>query len=795
MNGRFLFIKDEKIVHYLNSISEGIQILDGELRYLYLNDACVNQAGLKREDLIGKRMVDVYNGIEKTELYKRLTDCLINKAKDEIENEFTYPDGKKGWFLLIIEPFEDGLIIFSTDISQVKEKEKRIVKLNRLLKCIKDINQLIIREKDIGRLINSATSIIGESRLFKAAFILIERENKIKHFSIQGENRITFAIGKMIQSGSFPECIKKVRGARILIKGKGNPKNCGDCKFFESVCNEGEYVILPITYGLKYFGFMMIIANEGVEFADEDVSLIKEISDDLGYSIYSTAVEYEYGRSIRLIEKLMENIKSIVSILGSNNEIKYINPFIKNFGFDDKMLIGRSIFDTIISSDKNDVIKAISSMREGKSQEFIFHITDNKKMIHTFRARGTILSEENKEDVILLILDDITEQRLIEQQMYSAQRLESVGRLAGGVAHDFNNLLFVILNYVDFAIKEVEKETKIYEYLNNIREASIRASDLTRQLLSFSRRDISEKSVIDINTAIKNIIKLVKRIIGENIDIEFIESSNIKPVLMDPGHFDQILMNLIVNAKDAMPAGGKIIINTDIINVTEDYNQQRISLKKGSYSIVSITDTGVGMDDSILKRIFEPFFTTKDKDKGTGLGLSTVYGLVKRYMGEIFVYSEVNRGTIFKIYLPSFLEEEQKGDETVIIEARGGDETILLVEDDALVRDITLKMLKDAGYNVLVASSPADAIKLVDDGKERIDLLLSDIVMPEMSGIDLAEKIVMKIPDIKILFMSGYTEQTLAYHKILGGFINLIQKPFDSNTLNKKLRELLDKKL
>ncbi len=783
----------ENIKELFDYITEGIQILDSDLRYLYLNRACILQARESPENLIGKKITDIYKGIENTELYRRINESIKYQKKGEMINEFTYPDGKTGWFLLRFEPFRNGLIILSMDISELYKKDREIILLNKLLRSIRDINQLIVREKDRRRLIDSACRILTQSGLFKATLILLFKNENIEHYSISSDDKTILEYTDLIRDNKLPECIKKSRSANITMVIKEHTDLCARCPLFEKHRKGIRTIVLTISYGLRHFGTLYCVSENDNVTGDEEVSLLKEISGDIGYSFYNLDVEYNLGKSLKLFENFMENINDIMVVLNQDYVITYINPYINNFGFDSAELTGKPLTDLAIKEERELIINSLNKLRKGGHIEFEIHLINQSKKAHTFRTKGVLIDNSEDNSPIVLIMEDITEQQIMKQQMLSSQKLESIGRLAGGIAHDFNNILSVILNHADFAISNIKNNRDATENLQNIKSAGLRAADLTRQLLSFSRRNIAESKIININKSIQDIVKLIRKVIGENISIDTYLDEKLKPILIDPGHLDQILMNLIVNARDAMPRGGKITISTENIFLPEDYKNRKFNLKSGEYSIIIISDTGIGIDESILSKIFEPFFTTKEQGKGTGLGLATVYGLVRQYGGDIFVYSEVEHGSTFKVYLPVATSVSSEEIKEKIISSPTGNETILLVEDDSMVRDITLRILKDAGYKVLSASSPDEAIKIAETEKENIKLLLSDVIMPQMNGIELAQIIRNKIKDLKILFMSGYTEEVLSSTNIAKSSINIIQKPFDAYNLRKKIREILDK--
>jgi len=380
-------------------------------------------------------------------------------------------------------------------------------------------------------------------------------------------------------------------------------------------------------------------------------------------------------------------------------------------------------------------------------------------------------------------------------QLQQSQKLEAIGQLAGGVAHDFNNLLTAIIGYSDLSLKQISVENPIRSNLEEIKKAAERAASLTRQLLAFSRRQILEPKVLDLNAVVKDMHQMLRRLIGEHIDLTTKPAPGLGRVKADPGQVEQIIMNLVVNARDAMPRGGKVTIETANVTLDEHSTLRHVSVKTGAYVMVAVSDTGNGMDEETQARIFEPFFTTKEQGQGTGLGLSTVYGIVKQSGGNIWVYSELGKGTVFKVYFPQ-VEAAVKTIEKPVSEiaAPRGSETILLVEDEDVVRRLAREILTQAGYKVLEACGGEEAMRLCQERWEPIDLLLTDVVMPETSGKEIAERLTELRPATHVLFMSGYTDEAIVHHGILDSNVQFIQKPFTALALAKKVREVLDSK-
>ena len=407
---------------------------------------------------------------------------------------------------------------------------------------------------------------------------------------------------------------------------------------------------------------------------------------------------------------------------------------------------------------------------------------------HPMRTMATI------EDISDRIRDE-EERAKLQNQLLQSQKMESVGRLAGGVAHDFNNMLGVILGYAELAIEQVDPSQSLHASLKEILDAATRSADLTRQLLAFARKQTVSPKVLEINDTIAGMLNMLHRIIGEDIRLVWRPGANLWPVKMDPSQVDQILANLSVNARDAIAGIGKITIETQNLTIDDAYCNLHAGFIPGDYVLLAVSDDGCGMEKEIIGNLFEPFFTTKGVGEGTGLGLATVYGIVKQNNGFINVYSEPDRGTTFKIYLPRFSGKTGRAQTEGVREpALRGHETVLIVEDEPATLKLTNLVLQNQGYQILTAGTPGEAIRLAEKHSGEIHLLMTDVVMPEMNGRDLAQKILSVYPNLKRLFMSGYTANVIAHHGVLDADVNFIQKPFSVEDLTAKVREVLDQK-
>ncbi|MCM2286421.1 MAG: PAS domain-containing protein [Desulfobacula sp.] len=432
--------------------------------------------------------------------------------------------------------------------------------------------------------------------------------------------------------------------------------------------------------------------------------------------------------------------------------------------------------------------------------EFDIHPVSGPKT-STIRSIAEVLRDDSGAPLkVIGVIQDITEQKeslkqkeKLENELIQAQKMESIGTLAGGIAHDFNNMLSIILGNSEIMMDDIGPDHPCSSNLKEIRNAAQRSADLTRQLLAFARKQTISPKILNPNHVIEGMLKMLKRLIGEDIDLLWQPQTDLWPVKIDPSQIDQILANLCVNARDAIKDVGKVTIETGNISFDETYCEEHAGFIPGNYVLIGVSDNGCGMDRETTTHLFEPFFTTKKKGEGTGLGLSTIYGIVKQNNGFINIYSELDQGTTFKIYLPRYSGNfEQKAEKEVQKESPKGHETILLVEDEYAILQMTIQMLERLGYTVLAANSPDEAIRISNVSGIIIDLLMTDVVMPSMNGRELAVKILSSFPNMKCLYMSGYTANVIAHRGILDEGLNFINKPFSKHELSMKLREILD---
>jgi PAS domain S-box-containing protein len=550
----------------------------------------------------------------------------------------------------------------------------------------------------------------------------------------------------------------------------------------------------------KWFGPMTIHQPDGSEFPVEmaitqlpdggTVCVSRDISDRRKAELARISAEFRY-------QTLVEQVAAIsyVAELGLEGKWLYVSPQVQSiFGYtaEEWLFDSQNWIRHIPAEDHPVILAAEEACMRGAPFQAEYRMLRKDGKTVWVSDTAVVVKGDDSQPVMEGIIVDITERKQHENQSQQSRRMEAVGRLAGGIAHDFNNLLTIIKGYAELALNRTGLPASVVTDVTQISGAAERAAALVRQLLAFSRRQVLQPKAIDVNSIVLGLDKLLRRLIDENIVMRTVCGENLGTVKADPAQIEQVVMNLVVNARDAMPRGGTLTVETTTVELDAGYAGEHVTVKPGKYVMLAVSDTGIGIDSEAQTHIFEPFYTTKGAGRGTGLGLSTVYGIVKQSGGYIWVYSEVNHGTTFKLYLPCVNEAISQECGTPRDGALPhGTETILLVEDEDAVRELAKTVLESQGYAVVEAISAEEAEKLAARGR-KIDLLLTDVVMPAMSGRELAKRISEQTPQTRVLFMSGYTDNVIAQGGVLEPGVSFLQKPFSPRALAAKVREVLD---
>jgi len=763
----------------LDSLIEGCQVIDPAFRYVFVNEAVCRQGRRSREELLGRTMMACYPGIEATPVFAALRECMESRTPRRMENEFTFPDGAVGWFELRMQPVPQGVCILSVEITEQKRAGLRIENLNAALRGVQRVNQLIVRERDPHVLARRTCEVLVESRGFPTACLILGAPRPTY---VASAGRHTGTLPDRILATGAPGCVRDaLAGNGPLVRRRGT-EACTDCPFADASCASWDSATVRLENAGTTYGALLVSLPTGMAPERDEMELLQEVAEDVAFALRGIEADERRLEVEAEIESLArfprENPGPVLRLTRSGARIVFANPA------SEALLAhwGRGVGDAPPPELREAIAQALA---DGKRRQIDVAVGGTTHYMLT-------VAPVPDADYVNVYGSDVTVLRRTEEQLIAAQRLEAVGRLAGGIAHDFNNLLSVIISHSEFVIGGLADGAAPREDVVAIQRAARRAAALTSQLLAFSRRQVLAPAVLDLNQVITDTEDMLRRLIGEDVVLTTALASDLGSVTADRGQLEQVLMNLAVNSRDAMPEGGRLTIETANVELDADYAARHVATAPGRYVRLAVSDTGTGMDTATRERIFEPFFTTKEPNKGTGLGLSTVYGIVKQSGGNIWAYSEPGLGTAIKIYLPrtDAAPEPARASPIPPLPAKGPI-TILLVEDDDAVRKATRRILGIAGYFVLATASGPEALEVSDQHEGAIDLVLTDVVMPHMSGRAFADEIRVRRPGVPILFMSGYTDNAIVHHGILDAGTNFISKPFGSADLTAKIAEVL----
>jgi len=494
-------------------------------------------------------------------------------------------------------------------------------------------------------------------------------------------------------------------------------------------------------------------------------------------------------------KSLIEQAMDIIAVLDADGAVRYASPSVLPLlGYGAEELVGQHVFDLVHPDDVGPALRVFAEgVATGQGGRLLgLQVRHKDGTYRSLEAIGRYLLDDPVVRGVVINARDVTERRSLERQLLQAQKMEAVGRLAGGIAHDFNNVLTAILGYVDLLLDGLPTLSPLRPDIQEIRTAAERAAGLTRQLLAFSRKQVLQMRTLDLNELLTDIDKLLRRLLREDIDMVTKLDPRLGAVRADSGQLEQVVVNLAVNARDAMPGGGRLTIETRNAELDEAYTREHVPVRPGRYVMFALSDTGTGMSPETMAHVFEPFFTTKEAGKGTGLGLATVYGIVKQSGGYVWCYSELGHGTTFTVYLPRVDEPVDPLPVRVAARSTRGSETVLVVEDEPGLRALTRRLLEKHGYTVLEAATADAAAALARDYPGPIHLLLADVVLPGGSGRALADALLSQRADVRVLFMSGYAEDAIVHRGVLASNTPFLHKPFSADTLTAKVREVLD---
>ena len=735
----------------------GLLSLDGVL--LDVNKAPLDAAGVRREDVVGKSVPETYWFSDSPEAQARVRAAIDRAGHGET---IRYDE--------ILRAAGDQHIYVDVIYGPLRDPDGRIVNVVGSAVDISERvhvqNALIESEKQYRLLFDSSPLPMWVFDRKTLVFLEVN-EAAVNHY---GYSREEFLRMTILDIRPAEEASRLLQHMKTLEHG------LQALELWKHRKKDGSIIDVEITsheLGFQQRDAQLVVAH--------DVTEQLKAEEALRHS------EEKFSKTFRATP-----LPITISVAGDGRYMDINEAFSEIMGYDREEVIGRTAFDLKIWADFDDRKRMIEQLAiTGRVDSFETYFMTKKGEKRTVLISAEIIKLDGA-DCVIAITNDITETRTLEEQFRQAQKMEAVGRLAGGVAHDFNNILGVIIGYSDLSREQMQPGSLVLKHIDQIKKAAVRASALTGQLLAFSRQQVLQPSVLNLNAVVNNVSKMLLRVVGEDVALNFVPGAPIGNVKLDLGQIEQVLMNLVVNARDAMPRGGQIIIETANVELDETYAREHMPVNPGPYVMLAVTDTGTGIEKEVMSQIFEPFFTTKPLGEGTGLGLSMVYGVVQQSGGSIWVYSELGKGTSFKMYFPRVEESaisliESKAE----VAAPSGTETILLAEDEEDLRQLTADLLGSGGYKVMLAENGKAALEILKHSKG-VDLLLTDVIMSGMSGSELAAHATELRPTIKVLYMSGYSGHLIENHGVVEAKSVLLQKPFTKQALLAQVRAVLD---
>ena len=787
-------VAEERLRTLFENAIEGIFQTTAEGRYLSANPALARLFGYSSPAEMMASIENIGNQLY-ADPWRREEFKRIMEEQDHVEGfeyELIRRDGKRVWInenAHAVRDEQDKLLYYEGTVEDITERKRAEAERQASMEIIRSVN-MTDNLDDLLRGIHVALKkVLYAENCFVA---LHEPATDMFHFPF---------LADQFDAAPPPQKVGQSCTAYVFRTGKAMliPQ-----QVFDRLVEQGKVELVgtpspswlgvPLRSPSATIGVLVVqhYQDPGA-YTQRDLEFLSSVGGQIALAIERKRHEVALRESEARLRVLIEQLPAILWTIDKNLRFtSAMGAGLTRVGLHANEIVGKTLPEFFETSDAN-FLPITSHRRAVMGEPNTFHMEWRNG---SYACHAEPLRNENGrcEGAICMALD-VSDRKKLEEQLRQAQKMEAVGRLAGGIAHDFNNLLMVIQGHAELLTDRMKPGESLRRNAEQIQEASQRATSLTRQLLAFSRKQMLAPVVLNVQAVVSDMGKILRRLIGEDVELVTVNAPDLKRVKADRSQIEQVIMNLAVNARDAMPRGGKLTIETTNVEFDDSYSRAPVVLMPGRYVMLAVTDNGCGMDADTQAHIFEPFYTTKEKGKGTGLGLATVYGIVKQSGGYVWVYSEIGRGTTFKIYLPSVEEEVAPREiQKAVASLPRGTETVLLVEDEEGVRELAKEYLESCGYKVLVAQNGQAAIDLVSKHSGPIDLIMTDIVMPGLSGSDLAKKVQSLRPDIRVVYMSGYTDQAIIHHGILSSDVLLLQKPFTMSTLAHKLREALTTK-
>jgi len=784
------------------SSRDGIIVEESE-RIVYANQSYAHLFGYEPDELIGQPVWLV----SEQEPSERMLEYSRRRMRGE-EAPSLYPfrgtrkDGTTVDLEASVSTAKIGAKTYIISLCRDITERKRLEDEQQI---ISEIIRGVIATSDLEALLNLIHASISKCIYAENCFVaLYDESTELMHFEFWVDKLDPRPLPRPIGVG-FSSYVLRT-GEPLLLDRERTEKMYQSGQVEKSGSASASWLGVPLRTPTSTIG-VLVVQHYGDEnaYTQRDVDFLASVAGQIALVIERKRAEEALSKQRAFLRQVIDLNPSFIFAKDRQGRFTLVNQALAEaYGTTVEGLLGKT--DADFNANKEEVEwfrRDDLQVMDARSERFIPEevITDASGKVRWLQTiKRPIISQDRKADQILGVATDITERkkaehalRESEEQLRQAQKIESIGTLAGGIAHDFNNLMTAVTGYSELTLRSLKTDDPLRSKIEEIKKAGERAASLTRQLLAFSRKQMLQPRVLNLNTVITGMGRMLPRMIGEDIDVRIHLDASLGQIKADPGQIEQVLMNLAINARDAMPEGGRLTIKTENIHLDGKIAKRRLIVEPGNYVMLSVSDNGCGMDAETQTHIFEPFFTTKEIGKGTGLGLSTVYGIVKQSGGSIWVYSEVGRGTTFKIYLPRVdevieAEESENGSRSV----PRGHETILLVEDEDMVRDLSKEILEEYGYVVISAPNGKEGLQICEEFEGQIDLMITDVVMPQMGGRELAEHVGALRPGTQVLYMSGFTDDAVVRHGVVDDGVFFIQKPFSPDSLALKAREVLD---
>jgi two-component system cell cycle sensor histidine kinase/response regulator CckA len=773
-----------------------------EGNHVYVSPAHKRVLGYEPEELVGKSILDLLHPVDVERVAGAIQAALQTREPARVEFRYRHADGHYLWLesvgklLLDDDGSPIGAVFSGRDITERKRAEEGLRQRNRELALLNQIIAASAITQEPGAILEAAcrelTGAFDTPRTIAA--LLNEQKTEaviVAEYSAAGPGQAALGQALRVKGNPVLQYLLSCRGPLAVDDAPNDPRLDA---MRDLVCRRGvaSALFIPLVVEDRVLGSLCLGALQPRHFSPEEVSLAWNVADQVAGALARAQLAQAQKRLVTAIEQTADS----VIITDAQGIILYVNRgFEEVSGYRCAELVGKDV-RTLANGEHDaaflDSMWATAGAGQVWRGRFVHRRKDGSP--YTEDASVTpVLDEGGAVVSCVAVQRDVTRQLQLEEQYRQAQKMEAVGRLTAGIAHDFNNLLTAINGFAELARSKAAPGDPLAESLDKVLSSGWRAADLVRQLMAFSRKQLVDPEVLSLNAVVADVDKLLKRVIGEHIALKTTLAPDLWPVRVDSAQIEQVIVNLAVNARDAMPGGGHLTIETCNVALDEDYTARHFGVPPGQYVVLAVSDDGIGMSDEVKAHLFEPFFTTKAPGKGTGLGLATIFGIVRGSGGHVGCYSEEGQGTTIRVYLPrvpgvapSAARRDEAGD------LPRGSETILLVEDDASVRELAARALRQQGYTVLEAAGGAEALRLARERRQAIHLLLTDVVMPGLGGEVLAEQAVQVCPGLKVLFMSGYTDDAISHRGVLEPGVSFLQKPFGPLALARKVRAVLD---